>query len=178
MSAAKVSKTCRGEDRFAQSIESLRIRRADLDSPNARRLIAALNAELAALYPEPGATHFSLAAEEVDTGKGAFLIGYLKSDAVACGAIRCRAAGVAEIKRMYVAPALRGRGIAERMLAALEQQARQLAVVRLVLETGNRQPAAIALYHRAGFIPIARFGEYRRSTLSLCMGKDLSGGER
>ena len=93
---------------------------------------------------------------------------------VACGAVRCLAAEVAEIKRMYVIPAARGRGFSTSMLAALEGQGRQLGVRRLVLETGPRQLEALALYRRAGYVSIPRFGEYLNSELSLCMGKDLN----
>jgi GNAT superfamily N-acetyltransferase len=155
---------------------SLAIRREDLRSPPAHRLIDALNAELAARYPEPGATHFRLDAEEVAANKGAFLIGYLDGEPVACGAIRCIDAGIAEIKRMYVIPSARGRGFSAVILAALEEKARELGVRRLVLETGPRQLEALALYRRAGFVSILRFGEYIDSELSLCMGKDLHPG--
>jgi putative acetyltransferase len=158
------------------SLQPLPIRREDLRSSVASRLIEALNAELSAQYPEPGATHFRLDAEEVAADKGAFLVGYLDGEPVACGAIRCIDAGIAEIKRMYVIPAARGRGFSQFMLTALEDHARQLGIRRLVLETGPRQLAALALYRRAGFVAIARFGEYTHSELSLCMGKDLQEG--
>jgi putative acetyltransferase len=153
--------------------EALTIRRADLHSRAAQRLIAALNTELRATYPEPGANHFRLDADEVTADKGAFLIGYLQGEPVACGAIRCLAADVAEIKRMYVVPAARGRGFSTSMLAALEENGRQLGMRRLVLETGPRQLEALALYRRAGYVSIPRFGEYFNSELSLCMSKDL-----
>jgi GNAT superfamily N-acetyltransferase len=153
--------------------QALAIRREELRSSVASRLIEALNAELTAQYPEPGATHFRLDAEEVAADKGAFLVGYLDGEPVACGAIRCIDAGVAEIKRMFVVPAARGRGFSRSILAALEDSARQLGIRRLVLETGPRQLHALALYRRAGFVAIPRFGEYTHSELSLCMGKDL-----
>lgn len=156
--------------------QSLAIRREELQSSVACRLIQSLNAELTAQYPEPGATHFRLDAQEVAADKGAFLVGYLVGEAVACGAIRCIDAGVAEVKRMYVVPAVRGRGFSRAILTALEDSARQLGIRRLVLETGPRQLEALALYRRAGFVAIPRFGEYTHSELSLCMGKDLQQG--
>ena len=156
-----------------QPPQPIAIRREDLESGVAYRLIEALNAELSAQYPEPGATHFRLDAAEVADHKGAFLVGYLDGEPVACGAIRCIDAGVAEIKRMFVIPAARGRGFSRLMLTALEDSARKLGIRRLVLETGPRQLEALALYRRAGFVAIARFGEYTHSELSLCMGKDL-----
>ena len=153
--------------------QPLAIRREELKSSIAARLIEALNAELTAQYPEPGATHFRLESEEVAADKGAFLVGYLAGEPVACGAIRCVDVGVAEIKRMFVIPAARGRGFSRAILTALEDSARKLGIRRLVLETGPRQLEALALYRRAGFVAIPRFGEYAHSELSLCMGKDL-----
>jgi putative acetyltransferase len=156
--------------------QPLAIRREGLQSSVVYCLIEALNAELSAQYPEPGATHFRLDAEEVVADKGAFLVGYLDGEPVACGAIRCIDAGVAEIKRMFVVPAVRGRGFSRSILTALEDSARQLGIRRLVLETGPRQLAALALYRRAGFVTIPCFGQYTHSELSLCMGKDLEEG--
>lgn len=158
----------------AAHARALQIQSESLQSESARLLIAALNAELAALYPEPGTNHFKLDAAEVEPGKGVFLVGYRDATAVACGAMRRLETGVAEIKRMYVAPAARGQGVSKVMLAALEAHARRLKVTRLVLETGTRQPEALALYRRAGFNFIPCFGEYVGSDLSLCMGKDLA----
>ena len=80
----------------------------------------------------------------------------------------------AEIKRMYVLPALRGRGIGGALLDALEAEARALGVRRLLLETGERQPEALALYRRAGFVVIEPYGEYVDSPLSVCMAKTLA----
>jgi GNAT superfamily N-acetyltransferase len=74
---------------------------------------------------------------------------------------------------MYVAPEERGRGVGRALLAALEAAARALGLSRLVLETGDRQREAIALYRRAGFRDIPPFGEYVGSPLSVCMGKEL-----
>jgi putative acetyltransferase len=133
-----------------------------------------LNAELAALYPEPGANHFELDSEEVAHERGTFLIAYRDGLAVGCGALRLLDADTAELKRMYVCPEARGQGIGRRLLGALEAEARAFGVRRLVLETGIRQAAAMALYRATGFRPIALFGEYRRSPdTSVCLGKDL-----
>src|SRR5690606_12365017 len=100
---------------------------------------------------EPGATHFRLDPDEVAPGRGAFLVAWLDGAPVGCGAVRRIDGDTAEIKRMYVAPTLRDRGIGRVLLAGLEAAARELGVRRLVLETGVRQHAAIALYARAGF---------------------------
>lgn len=149
------------------------IRPAPLDGPAARALIAALNAELLARYPEEGATHFRLDPEEVAPGWGAFVIAFREDEPVGCGAVRRLDSETGEVKRMYVAPRVRGARIGARILAALEREARALGLARLVLETGERQPEALALYRRAGFVEIPRFGAYVDSVLSLCMAKTL-----
>lgn len=74
---------------------------------------------------------------------------------------------------MYVDPRARGKGIGRIVFARLESEARSLGVRRIVLETGVRQPEAIALYSRAGFSEIPAFGEYLGSAWSVCMGKEL-----
>ena len=80
--------------------------------------------------------------------------------ALGCGALRGIADGVGELKRMYVVPAARGRGVAKVVLAALEDDARDRGWTTLRLETGPRQPEAIALYTGAGYRPIEAFGVY------------------
>ena len=95
-----------------------------------------------------------------------------------CGALRLLDAETAELKRMYTAPAVRGTGLGRLLVAALEAEARALGVRRLVLETGVRQYAALALYKGTGFTPIPLYGEYCLSPdTSVCLGKEL-GGER
>lgn len=80
--------------------------------------------------------------------------------AVGCGALRSIGDGVGELKRMYVVPSARGRGVAGAVLAALEDEARRRGWTALRLETGPRQPEAIALYTGAGYRPIEPFGTY------------------
>jgi GNAT superfamily N-acetyltransferase len=150
------------------------IARADLTAPESHALIVALNAELAGLYPEPGANHFRLDSRDVADGRGAFLVVYADGTPVGCGALRMLDAGTAELKRMYVLPGARGQGLGRKLVAALESEARSLGVRRLVLETGIRQAAARALYTATGFVPIPLYGEYRASpATSVCLGKEL-----
>jgi GNAT superfamily N-acetyltransferase len=157
----------------------IEIRREDLTSATAGRLIAALNAELEAQYPEPGANFFRLDPGEVGDGRGAFFVVYAGGTPVGCGAIRLLDPRTAEIKRMYVDRGLRKQGIARRMLAALEAEARALGATRAVLETGTRQSPALNLYEAAGYARIACWGEYADAPLSLCMEKNLTdGGEQ
>ena len=151
----------------------LEFRREDVTSDAAAALIGALNAELSGLYPEDGANHFRLDSEEVAAGRGTFVVAYANGEALACGAVRRLDPTTAEIKRMYVNPGVRGRGVGRRLLDTLELEARRLGVRRLVLETGERQRRALALYERAGFARVPRFGEYVDSPLSVCMGKAI-----
>jgi putative acetyltransferase len=152
---------------------SLEIRCEDLSSPVAQRLISALNAELEARYPEEGANFFRLDGEEVSEGRGAFVVAYMGDEPIGCGAVRRIEPHVLEIKRMYVDPSVRGRRVGRRILDALETESRRLGARRLVLETGPRQPDAIAMYQHAGFVEIPLFGEYIGSQFSVCMAKDL-----
>jgi GNAT superfamily N-acetyltransferase len=154
--------------------DTITISRADLTAEVSLGLILALNSELSALYPEPGANHFQLDAEDVTEGRGSFLVVYQGAAPVGCGALRLLDAETAELKRMYVSPLVRGKGIGRRLVAALEAEARALGVRRLVLETGVRQAAALALYRATGFQPIPLFGEYCGSPeTSVCLGKEV-----
>jgi putative acetyltransferase len=153
---------------------TLRIDRADLDGPDAAALIGALNAELTSLYPEPGANHFGLLPADVAPGRGAFLIAYQNDTAVGCGAVRLIDPATAELKRMFVRPAARGSGVGRLLVAGLEEEAARVGATRVVLETGIRQRAAIALYARCGYAPIPLYGEYNASPgTSVCLGKTL-----
>lgn len=150
------------------------ITRADLTAEASRLLIEALNTELSGAYPEPGATHFGLQPEEVSSPRGAFLIICRDGTPVGCGAVRLLDAATGELKRMYVAPVVRGMGLGRRLVAALENEACALGARRLVLETGIRQAAARALYQATGFKPIPLYGEYVLSpATSVCLGKEL-----
>lgn len=158
------------------SERSVVIRAEQLSSAVASALIERLNAELSGRYPEVGATHFRLDSEEVAPGVGAFVVAYAGDAPVGCGAVRGLDANTAELKRMYVVPEARRLGVGRALLAALEERARALGRTRLVLETGVRQPEALALYRRAGFVETAPFGEYLESSLSVCMEKALAEG--
>jgi putative acetyltransferase len=158
-------------------VDKISIRNELLTSPIAAELILALNAELSGRYPEDGATHFHVEPDEVQASRGVFLVASLDGAPAACGALRVIAPGVGELKRMYVVPALRGRGLGQRVLDALEHEAVLRNVKRLVLETGSRQPEALAMYRNAGFQQIPPFGEYEGSPLSLCMEKWLRAGD-
>jgi putative acetyltransferase len=111
----------------------------------------------------------------VQASEGAFLVAYLDDRAVGCGAVRRLAGTTTELKRMYVDPAVRARGIGRALVEALEREAQRLGMTKIVLETGTRLPAAIALYETMGYERIPLFGEYVLSPdTSLCFGKRLA----
>ena len=116
-----------------------------------------------------------------DAPHGLYLIAYdAEGTPLATGGWRTQdeneegyADGDAELKRMYVTPEARGLGLARRILAALEADARAAGRTRMVLETGTKQPEAIALYLSSGYEPCAKFGHYRFDELSRCYAKPL-----
>ncbi len=149
------------------------VRGEQLSSAAAVALVTALNTELSGRYPNRLDCHFDLAEEEVAAGRGMFVVASIGDTDVGCGAVRLIDDDVAELKRMFVVPELRGRRIAAVVLSALEDKARALGANRIVLETGIRSPEALALYGRAGYHEIEKFGPYVASSVSVCMGKDL-----
>jgi len=151
----------------------LTIRAEPFDSDDARRLIAALDASLAEVYPPEQRFGPNLQPAHLEAGRGTFLVARHGGRAVGCGAVRVLDLGTAEVKRMYVDPDERGRGVGKAVLDSLEAAAVQLGVHRLVLETGIYQHAAIALYRRADFTPVDCWGEYASSPTSICFEKTL-----
>ncbi|MEL7163734.1 MAG: GNAT family N-acetyltransferase [Bacteroidota bacterium] len=101
------------------------------------------------------------------------VLAYLEDEAVGCGAIKQFAPGTMEVKRMYTDGAHRGHGIAGEVLAELEQWARELGASRCLLETGVRQPYAIRLYEKHGYLRMANYGQYVGVANSVCMEKRL-----
>jgi GNAT superfamily N-acetyltransferase len=93
--------------------------------------------------------------------------------ALACGSFRRYDEAAAEIKRMFVAPAARRRGIASAVLGELEAWARRDGFTAVILETGDRQAEAIALYERCGYARIPHFPPYVGMPASVCMRKTL-----
>jgi len=93
---------------------------------------------------------------------------------IGCGAFKPFAQAVAEIKRMYVLPAFRGQGVAGRILFELERWAGECSFEKCILETGKRQPEAIALYRKNGYTSISNYGQYVNVENSVCFEKRLS----
>jgi putative acetyltransferase len=143
------------------------------ESPDARRLIAALDAHLASRYPPEQRFGPNLKPAQIAPGTGTFVIARADGRAVGCGALRMLDEGTAEVKRMYVEPELRKLGVAKGILEHLEGVASTLGAHRLVLETGIYQEEAIGLYLRAGFKQVDCWGEYATAATSVCYQKAL-----
>lgn len=158
----------------------MQLRVADLEyDAAARELVFRQWSELCERYgvPAPCGEDTALPTGSFREPIGVFLIGEVDGVAVACGGVRpCQEArpGVGEIKRMYVDPAMRGRGLGRVLLAALEAEGRRLGYDRLWLETGVRQPEAMHLYETSGWTPIPKYGEYRHEEGSRCFERVLA----
>lgn len=150
------------------------IRRESFDSEIARALADALEAELLTTYDgDPGSGGLPHPSVFEPPG-GAFLVGRIDGQAVACGGIARYDETTAEIRRMYVVPEARGRGLSRPLLSALEEEARALGYSFARLETGKLQAAAIGLYASAGFGPIPRYGPFANDPKSVCFEKRLA----
>lgn len=101
------------------------------------------------------------------------VLAYEDDKALGCGAIRALDSGDMEVKRMYVPPESRSKGIATKVLLELENWARELSFTRCVLETGLKQPEAIHLYEKNGYERIPNYGQYIDVGNSVCFGKKI-----
>lgn len=101
------------------------------------------------------------------------VIAYENNTAAGCGAFKPFDTDSVEIKRMYVLPAHRNKGIAAAVLQQLEQWAAEEGYVAAVLETGKKQPEAIRLYEKCGYSRIPNYGQYAGVENSVCMKKEL-----
>ncbi|MEU3979499.1 GNAT family N-acetyltransferase [Streptomyces sp. NPDC026672] len=161
----------------------MNIRPVPFEHPDAVKLNDEVQAEYHVRYGDGGDATV-LDASDFQPPAGVYLIAYDEHDRpVATGGWRSQDEngegnedGDAELKRMFVVREMRGRGLARRMLAALEEDARAAGRVRMVLETGTAQPEAIALYTSSGYEPCTKFGYYRAYESSRCFAKPLRPG--
>jgi len=154
----------------------LRIVEERADSEVGGPLVSAQWQELMVRYGVPADRDVSddLEAVHLAPPGGVFLVGWAADEPVACGGVRRHDDTTGEVKRMYVAPEHRGNGHARTMLRALEERARALGYSHMVLETGTRQPEAIALYESEGYVRIESYGFYAGASDERCYGKDLA----
>ncbi|HLP36854.1 GNAT family N-acetyltransferase [Lacibacter sp.] len=141
------------------------------DSSDFRSLVVALDADLQARYGEQQS--FFSQFNKLDHIHHV-IIAYENNKPIGCGAFKEYELGVAEIKRMYVKPELRGKGIAAEILNNLEQWAKEEGFKTCILETAIKQPEAIRLYEKCGYTRIPNYGQYIGVEISLCLQKELN----
>lgn len=144
--------------------------RTDSKNPDFIELVKMLDADLAIRDGEDHA--FYAQFNKIDRIKNV-MVAYADEIPVACGAFKFYEEGKVEIKRMFVKPEYRGKGIAAELLKALEIWAKELGYQSCVLETGLKQPEAIALYQKSGYQIIANYGQYAGVENSVCFGKEI-----
>lgn len=146
----------------------------DPTSADATLLIQHLSAELGSRYGDDGAGAFSV--EDVQAPRSVFIIVYVDGQPVGCGALKPFSPdtpNIAEVKRMFVEPNMRGRGLSRQILAKLENVALENEYDRIRLETGRKQIEAIGLYESAGYHQIPCYGQYAHRSLSVCFEKKI-----
>jgi GNAT superfamily N-acetyltransferase/pimeloyl-ACP methyl ester carboxylesterase len=145
----------------------------ELDSPDVAELLSHVQLELDTRYPEDNPHPRKLTPEEFREPAGVFLAARQGERFVACGGIRKWDHQSAEVKRMFVEPDARQRGLGRAILEKLEASAHRLGYRLIRLETGDRQPEAVALYERAGYQRIPPYGEFMECARSICFEKRL-----
>ncbi|NRT12580.1 GNAT family N-acetyltransferase [Flavobacterium sp. 14A] len=148
----------------------IKIIRTTPENADFQKLIALLDIDI---QERDGEDHVFFAQfNKTDNIKNAIVI-YDDQIAVGCGAFKFYKEDVAEIKRMYVYPKTRGKGIASKILIELESWAREENYTSCILETGHKYPEAVALYKKNGFAITENYGQYIGVADSICFQKDL-----
>jgi len=144
--------------------------RADSSYEDFKKLVLLLDEELAQRDGEEHAFYDQFnKIENINN----VIVAYAGQQPVAAGAFKKFSPGTVEIKRMFVKPDFRGRGIAFQILQQLENWAAELGYSCCILETGKKQPEAIALYKKSGYKVIPNYGQYKNVSNSVCMQKKL-----
>jgi putative acetyltransferase len=151
---------------------SLAIGAESPDQPEVIALLESSDAYMAALYPAE--SNHLLDVASLMQPDVTFIVARADGRAVGCGAVIDSREGWAEVKRMFVSPTARGRGLGRRLLEMLEAIAAERGATTLRLETGGRQPEALALYAAEGFVEIGPFGKYAADPLSIFMEKPIT----
>jgi DNA-binding MarR family transcriptional regulator len=140
----------------------VQLRQVDPEDPDAQRCLRAYVAELNRRAPERGfdpRTGATAEPHEVRPPNGAFVVAYLRGEAIGCGAVKHHPGGVTDIKRMWIAESARGLGLGRRVLERLERLAREHGSSEARLETSDVLPEAIALYRSAGYLEVPPFND-------------------
>lgn len=155
---------------------AVRLTALPYDDPVAQELVEQVQQEYVARYG--GRDEAVVEPGEFLPPQGLFVAAEIDGDPIGSGAWRTIGGDVAEIKaaeikRVYVAPAFRRRGIAQRIVAVLESSAAEAGCRSVVLNTGDRQPEALALYEQLGYGPVAGYGVYACAPDAVFLGKEL-----
>lgn len=144
--------------------------RTDSSNKDFAELVNQLDADLAVRDGDEHAFYHQF--NKIDMIKHVIVL-YEDGKAVSCGAIKESMPGSMEVKRMYTLPSHRGKGLAGKVLAALEKWAAGMGYPKCILETGKKQPEAIALYLKSGYQIIPNYGQYIGVENSVCFEKKL-----
>lgn len=144
------------------------LRRTDSENVHFKTLVEMLDAALRIL---DGDEHVFYASLNKTDSLNTVVVAYHENEFVGCGALRHYSEGTVEIKRMYVLPECRGKGIASKILTELEQWALELHYKKCILETGIRQLEALGLYPKMGYKVIPNYGKYDGQKSSVCFEK-------
>jgi putative acetyltransferase len=148
----------------------IHLKRTNSDDPEFQKLVVQLDQDLAI---RDGEEHSFFAQFNKIAAIKYVVIAYENDEAVGCGAIKEYEPGVMEVKRMFVPPEKRGNGIASRVLKELETWAKEQGYKKCILETGKKQPEAIALYTKNNYALIPNYGQYAEVESSVCFEKVL-----
>lgn len=141
--------------------------------PEALALLHEAALEVRDLYPDLHDPNAPLPTNLPTPARGAYFVAFACGRPVGMGAHRPRDEETSEVRRMFVTRTARNQGVARAILGRVEEHARSQGFRRLVLETGNRQHAAMRLYESSGFARIPAFGEYANDPTSVCYAKSL-----
>ncbi len=148
----------------------LRIVRTDSTDRDFIGLVQLLDADLAL---RDGNEHSFYAAYNAIDAIRHVVVAYEGEVPIGCGALKEYRPGIMEVKRMYVPPHGRRKGVASTILAELEHWAEEMHYQKCILETGKKQPEAIGLYKKSGYAIIPNYGQYAGVENSVCFEKEL-----
>lgn len=147
------------------------LKRTNSDDQDFQNLVRELDKELAI---RDGADHsFYAQFNKIDAIKYA-VVAYQDGEPLGCGAIKKYSDAAMEVKRMFVPSEKRGNGVASLILKELENWAKELDFSKCILETGLKQPEAIALYKKSGYAQIPNYGQYENVENSVCFAKEIA----
>lgn len=149
--------------------QDIQLKRTNSADPDFRSLIILLDKELNKRYGELMQSTYDQHNHVIDIDT--LVIAYNNNIPVACGCFKKYDHVSAEIKRMFVKNTERGQGVAYKILLELEVWAKENGFMQAILETGDKQHEAIALYQKLGYVIIPNYGQYAGLTTSICMGK-------